>query len=177
MRPIPGDPKSRNHLSLRMDFIGLHCRLKKKRRRGKMTLHIFKTVPEVIVSLADHVVGVARESIIARGQCNIVLSGGSSPELLYKMLASAQYKTRMNWDKINFFFGDERNVPKDDAQNNANMVRRTMFGPLNISDSNIFAVNTSLSPDEAAKDYSNQINNHFKGKEPVFDLMLLGLGD
>jgi 6-phosphogluconolactonase len=93
------------------------------------------------------------------------------------MLASAQYKKRLNWDKINFFFGDERNVPKDDAQNNANMVRRTMFDPLNISESNIFAVNTSLPPEEAAKDYSSQISNHFKGKDPVFDLMLLGLGD
>jgi 6-phosphogluconolactonase len=93
------------------------------------------------------------------------------------MLASAQYKNRLSWDKINFFFGDERNVPKEDAQNNANMVRRMMFGPLNISESNIFTVNTSLPPDEAAKDYSNQISNHFKGNEPVFDLMLLGLGD
>jgi len=142
-----------------------------------MKLHIFRTVPEVIVGLADYVVAVTHESIITRGQCNVVLSGGSSPELLYKMLASAQYEKRLNWDKINFFFGDERNVPKDDAQNNANMVRRTMFSPLNISESNIFAVNTSLPPEEAAKDYANQIRNHFKGKDPVFDLMLLGLGD
>jgi 6-phosphogluconolactonase len=142
-----------------------------------MTLHIFKTVPEVIVAIADFIVTVTHESITARGQCNVVLSGGSSPELLYKMLASAQYKKRLNWDKINFFFGDERNVSKDDAQNNANMVRRTMFGPLNISETNIFEVNTALPPDEAARDYSNQISNHFKGKEVVFDLMLLGLGD
>lgn len=142
-----------------------------------MTLHIYKTVPEVIVALADYVVAVTQESIVARGECNVVLSGGGSPELLYKMLASAQYKKQLNWNKINFFFGDERNVPIDNAQNNANMVRRTMFDPLEISDDTIFAVNTSLSPDEAAKDYSNQINKHFKGGEPIFDLILLGLGD
>jgi len=142
-----------------------------------MTSHIFNTVPEVIVALADYVVAITNESINDRGQCNVALSGGSSPELLYKMLASPGYKDRIPWSKINFFFGDERNVPKDDAQNNANMVRRVMFGPLNITESNIFAVNTSLAPDEAAKDYTDRINNHFKGKEIVFDLMLLGLGD
>ncbi len=142
-----------------------------------MTLHIYKTVPEVIVAIADYFVEVTNESIISRGECNVVLSGGGSPELLYKMLASAQYRKQLNWDKIHFFFGDERNVPKNDAQNNSNMVRRTMFDPLQISESNIFAVNTSLPPDEAAKDYSNQINKHFKGEEPIFDLILLGLGD
>ncbi|MEO7992651.1 MAG: 6-phosphogluconolactonase [Chryseolinea sp.] len=142
-----------------------------------MTLHIYKTVPEVIVAIADYIVIVTQESIATRGECNIVLSGGSSPELLYKMLASSQYRKQLDWSRINFFFGDERNVPNDDAQNNANMVRRTLFDPLNISSSRIFPVNTSLPPDEAAKNYSEQIVKHFKGKEVIFDLILLGLGD
>jgi 6-phosphogluconolactonase len=142
-----------------------------------MTLHISKTVPEVIVAIADFIVSVTQDSIASRGECNVVLSGGSSPELLYKMLASAQYRKQLNWDKMNFFFGDERNVPSTDAQNNANMVKRTMFDPLNISSSRIFPVNTSLPPDEAAKDYTAQIVKHFKGKEVIFDLILLGLGD
>ncbi len=142
-----------------------------------MTLHISKTVPEVIVAIADYIVSVTQDSIATRGECNVVLSGGSSPELLYKMLASVQYRKQLNWDKMNFFFGDERNVPSNDAQNNANMVKRTMFDPLNISSSRIFPINTSLPPDEAAKDYSELIAKHFKGKEPIFDLILLGLGD
>jgi 6-phosphogluconolactonase len=142
-----------------------------------MTLHISKTVPEVIVALADYIVNVTQESIAERGECNVVLSGGSSPELLYKMLASAQYRKQLNWDKMNFFFGDERNVPSHDAQNNANMVKRAMFDPLNISPAQIFPVNTALPPNKAAKEYSEQIAKHFKGKEIIFDLILLGLGD
>ena len=142
-----------------------------------MTLHIYKTVPEVVVAIAEYVVAVAQDTIILRGECNVVLSGGSSPELLYKMLASTQYRKQLDWDKINFFFGDERNVPSDDVQNNANMVKRTMFDPLNISEAHIFAMDTSLTPSEAAKDYAAQMDKHFKGKEPIFDLILLGLGD
>ena len=142
-----------------------------------MILHISKTVPEVIVAIADYIVTGAEESIAARGECNVVLSGGSSPELLYKMLASSQYRKQVAWDRMNFFFGDERNVPSYDAQNNANMAKRTMFDPLNISASHIFSVNTSLPPEEAAKDYSALIAKHFKGKEVIFDLILLGLGD
>jgi 6-phosphogluconolactonase len=56
------------------------------------------------------------------------------------------------------------------------MVKKAMFDPLNISSSNIFAVNTSLSPDDAAKKYISTITDHFKDQQIRFDLILLGLG-
>ncbi|HYV53514.1 MAG TPA: 6-phosphogluconolactonase [Chitinophagaceae bacterium] len=111
------------------------------------------------------------------GEFNIALSGGSSPKKLYETLALPDYKNRVAWSKVNFFFGDERYVPAHDPQSNGNMVRAALFDPLHIEESTIFFVDTSLSPAEAARDYAARIANHFKGKESIFDLILLGLGN
>ena len=140
-------------------------------------ISIFKTIEELTTAVADHFVTIARNSISSRGEFNVVLSGGSSPKRLYEMLASPDYNHKVEWDKVHFFFGDERYVPANDPENNALMVKKAMFDPINISSSNIFAIDTSLSPDEAAKKYISTITDHFKDQQTRFDLILLGLGD
>jgi 6-phosphogluconolactonase len=142
-----------------------------------MAIYIYKTVPHLIKAMADFVVTMAEKAISLNGEFNVVLSGGSSPKKLYEMLASSDYHQRIEWSKVNFFFGDERHVPAHDPENNCNMVRSSLFDPLNITESSIFSVDTSLSPEEGAKNYSARIAMHFKGRESTFDLILLGLGD
>jgi len=142
-----------------------------------MTFYILKTNPKLINAIAGLFISVSKNAIAFRGEFNVVLSGGNSPKKLYKLLASPEYKEQVNWKKVNFFFGDERYVPANDSENNAYMAKKTLFDPLNISESNIFTINTSLSPQEAAKSYTATITAHFGGREPRFDLILLGLGD
>src|SRR6267154_3239116 len=138
-----------------MGFIGSLCRF--KRKRSRMAIYIYKTVPNLIKALADVVVTMAQNAISLNGEFNIALSGGNSPKKLYEILASPDYNQQIAWSKVNFFFGDERYVPDDDPENNSNMVRSALFAPLNIEESNIFSVDTSLSPDEAAKNYAARI--------------------
>lgn len=140
-------------------------------------ISIFKTIEELITAVADYFITIAQSSISSRGEFNVVLSGGSSPKSLYEMLASPDFKHQVEWNKVNFFFGDERYVPANDPENNALMVKKAMFDPLNISSSNIFTVDTSLSPEDAAKKYALTINDHFRHQQIQFDLILLGLGD
>lgn len=142
-----------------------------------MAIYIYKTVSNLIKATADFVVTVAQHAISLHGEFNIVLSGGNSPKKLYELLASSDYNQRIEWSKVNFFFGDERYVPAHDPQNNAFMAQRTLFDPLNIDQSRIFRMDTSLSPEDSAKNYDAVIAQHFKGKEIQFDLILLGLGD
>jgi 6-phosphogluconolactonase len=142
-----------------------------------MEINIFKTIKELLLAMANYFVSTAQSSISIRGECNIVLSGGSSPKLLYEMLASPDFKHRLDWERVNFFFGDERFVPADDPQNNALMVKNALFDPLNISASRIFVIDTSLSPQEAAGRYTSTVTDHFKARKVRFDLILLGLGD
>jgi len=140
-------------------------------------IHVFKTVQELIKATADYFVRIAGESISSRGVFNVALSGGSSPKRLYELLASPDFNKQVKWGKVNFFFGDERYVPADDPENNALMVKKALFDPLNISASSIFSIDTSLPPEDAAKKYALIITNHFKGLKVQFDLILLGLGD
>ena len=141
-----------------------------------MKINVFKTVQELLVAMADYFVSTAKSSISSRKEFNVALSGGSSPKRLYEILSSSDFKHQVEWDKVNFFFGDERYVPADDPDNNALMVKKALFDPLNISSSNIFTINTSLPPEEAAKKYTLAIANHFKDQKIRFDLILLGLG-
>ena len=142
-----------------------------------MSIHILKTIPHLIKAVALHFISVGNNAIASRGEFNVVLSGGSSPKKLYELLASPEYKEQVNWEKVNFFFGDERDVPANDSENNAYMAKRTLLDPLNIPKSNIFPINTSLSPQEAAKNYTSTITSQLSRQDLQFDLILLGLGE
>jgi len=137
---------------------------------------VFKNPGELLIALADFIVAKAKEIIDREGRFNFALSGGSSPKKLYELLASATYKNKVDWKNVFFFFGDERNVPKDSAESNYLMVKTALFDPLKIGTNNIFSINTSLSPKDAAIDYEEKIKRHLEGSYR-FDLILLGLGD
>jgi len=141
-----------------------------------MKLNIFDTESEVLAALAAHFVKIADTAIAERGKFTVALSGGSSPKKLYELLASS-YADKVNWEKVYFFFGDERNVPQTDPDSNFLMAKKALFNPLMIDPLQIFPVDTSLSPADAAKKYEEEIEQFFDEEELGFDLVLLGLGD
>jgi 6-phosphogluconolactonase len=140
-------------------------------------INVFKSPETLLSALADFVVVKAGESIKRSGRFNFVLSGGSSPKKLYELFASAGYHRLIEWQKVYFFFGDERYVPLDNPDSNFRMAQHALFTPLGISEKQIFKVLTTLSPAEAALDYEQRIRQHFSGGPCHFDLILLGLGD
>ena len=78
------------------------------------------------------------------GKFSVALSGGSSPKKLYELLASADYKNKLDWQNVHFFFGDERFVPQTDQDSNFKMAKESLFDQLSIPEQNIFPVNTNL---------------------------------
>jgi 6-phosphogluconolactonase len=141
-----------------------------------MKLNIFNNENGVLAALAGHFIKIADEAIAANGRFSVALSGGSSPKKLYELLASS-FADKVAWDKVYFFFGDERNVPQTSPDSNYLMVKKALFDPLHISASNIFPVDTNLEPKEAARKYEEEIIQFFDEEELSFDLILLGLGD
>ena len=142
-----------------------------------MEIIIYKTEEELLSAFANYFINTAQNAIDEHGLFNVVLAGGNSPKKIYQLLASPLFSDQIDWSKLFFFFGDERYVPFNDLENNANMVQQTLFDPLKIAAENIFKMNTSLSPEECAATYIKDISNHFKGKEIHFDLVILGLGE
>jgi 6-phosphogluconolactonase len=142
-----------------------------------MKFHIYHSTEELLYAYALYFIQQANDYIASQGCFNIVLSGGSSPKRVYEILASPVLSGQLDWTKVNFFFGDERHVPADDARNNALMVEKALFKPLHIAPSQVFKINTSLKPKASAQDYGEVVSSFFKGKPIRFDLILLGLGD
>ena len=141
-----------------------------------MNLLIYKTLEELNQDLADYVIKIAEMSIEENDRFNFVLTGGSSPKALYHLLAT-ECEHRIDWEKVYFFFGDERNVPSTDENYNGLMAKKTLLDPLGIKEDHIFYVNTKLAPEKAAIEYKKSIDKHFNGEDPAFDLILLGMGD
>jgi 6-phosphogluconolactonase len=142
-----------------------------------MDLHIFPTADEVLRALADYFVERAAQAVERRGRFAVALSGGSSPKQLYELLASPAYRSRVAWEQVYFFFGDERNVPHTSSDSNYLMAKKALFDPLGVRPSQVFAVDTELKPAEAAAQYCVDIEEFFGEKKAKFDLVLLGLGD
>lgn len=139
-----------------------------------MKLNIFKDPNAAIESIAAYFVEEAKQSISTKGRFDVSLSGGSSPKKLYELLAQ-KYSDAIDWSKVYLFFGDERYVAHDHPDSNY-LMATTALAPLNLKDSQILKVDTSLDPESAALDYERCIKRHF-GDDVSFDLVLLGLGD
>jgi 6-phosphogluconolactonase len=131
---------------------------------------------------ADRILAEAGEAIRARGRFTLALSGGSTPEKTYALLASPERSTKMDWSRVYLFFGDDRFVPHNDPRSNCEMATRSLLSKAPIADDHVFKIPTDVaSPEEAAKKYAQTLASFFNlpldGPPPVFDLILLGLGD
>ena len=142
-----------------------------------MIRHIKKDQSELLVEYALLLLETGNKAIAKNQKFNLVLSGGSSPKVLFNLLSSEEYRNRIDWSKVFFFFGDERYVPTKDPDYNGQMAKEFLFNPLGILSSQIFLVNTDLTPDAAAANYQQRIRDHFSWEKIVFDFIMLGMGD
>jgi 6-phosphogluconolactonase len=105
----------------------------------------------------------------------IVLSGGSTPKGLYELLASPKFSKRIPWNKLYFFFGDERCVPPGNPESNYKMACDTLFSGVPVTESSVLRFKGEIDPKTAAESYQNEIDARF-GPASRFDLALLGMG-
>jgi 6-phosphogluconolactonase len=117
----------------------------------------------------------------SRGRFAICLSGGSTPRRLYQLLAGAPYREAMPWDRVHWFWGDERFVPWDHPDSNYRMAREALLAHVPAPAQNIHGIATSGDPAEAARDYERVLKSYYGGgsldpARPLFDVELLGLG-
>jgi len=106
-----------------------------------------------------------------------VLSGGSTPKQLYTLLADSPYRESIPWEKIHFFWGDERAVPFEDSRNNAKMAYDELLDKVGVKAENIHVMRTDIGPEESSAEYEKILKQYFNGSETTFDFVLLGMGD
>jgi 6-phosphogluconolactonase len=143
--------------------------------RERSEVNVLVDAAAVARAVADRFVDAASRAIAAAGRFAVALAGGSTPRTTYALLAGLEYRDRVRWDSVRFFFGDERCVPPDDPQSNYGMAMTTLLGPLGIDPSRVFRMRGEDDPAAAAADYVRVLVREL-GPEPVLDLVLLGMG-
>lgn len=137
------------------------------------------TPQELFAAAAEEVVRAANEAVSANGRFTIALSGGSTPKSLYNLLAT-NARAALPWDRMFFFWGDERHVPPDDPDSNYRMANEAMLSKVPVPPGNIFRFPTeNPDADVVAKEYEQTLRKFFQleaGGVPRFDLILLGMG-
>jgi 6-phosphogluconolactonase len=112
------------------------------------------------------------------GMYTIALSGGATPKLLFRIIAE-EYKTKIDWQKVHFFWGDDRMVPVSNPNSNYGEAKRIMLDKLSILRCFIHPIDGLIPPRIEAERYGEKIKLivPMKNKLPCFSIMLLGLGD
>ena len=129
---------------------------------------------------------VAAEQLLAQvdaspGRVAICLTGGSSPKQLYELLATEPYRSRMPWERVHWFIGDERFVASGDPLHNMTMAREAFLDAC-APPSNIHPIPTDgIDPEACARRYADELQAFYRADrldpaKPLFDLVLMGIG-
>jgi 6-phosphogluconolactonase len=142
-------------------------------------IRVLTTPQELFAAAAEEIIRAANESVTERGRFTIVLSGGSTPKSLYNLLAT-NARTTLPWEKMFFFWGDERHVPPVDPESNYRMANEAMLSKVPVPPGNVFRF-AGENPDAAAAAdaYEKTLRKFFQlppDAVPRFDLILLGMG-
>ncbi len=139
-----------------------------------MELEIYETKLKVAQKFAIFLT----EFINGKEIVHIALSGGSTPKIVFDVLADA-YAQRIAWQKVHFYWGDERCVPPSDVDSNFKMTTDHLLSRINIPEENVHRIKGENDPEFEALRYAELLERTvpiFENR-PQFDLVILGMGD
>ncbi|MBE0534652.1 MAG: 6-phosphogluconolactonase [Phycisphaerae bacterium] len=123
----------------------------------------------------------AREAIGERDVFYVAISGGHTPERFFELLGQEEASLAMPWEKIQVFWVDERCVPPEAEASNYGLAANTFLDKVSIPPQNVHRVSgESIDYGMAVSEYQDTIREVFgvkRGEMPVFDLIMLGMGE
>jgi 6-phosphogluconolactonase len=142
----------------------------------KAELHIFKSPEDLADKFADLMMSWVKNQ--SGKTFHLAISGGKTPDLLFSILAK-RYTDSSLWQKIHFWWVDERMVPPSDPESNFGVAKKLLFSQISIPEENIHRIKGENKPETEALSYSAKIQENVPQQNgwPVFDLILLGMGD
>lgn len=136
---------------------------------------------------AEYFASLANQFVTQTGNFTVAFSGGSTPKIMFSLLAASPFRENIPWQSIFIFQVDERCVPSDHADSNFRMMRETLLAKVPIPDSQVYRMPAELADHAAAAEqYSQILRNFFAARKfadagphpnlPRFDLIFLGMG-
>ena len=135
---------------------------------------------ELARTAARRFVDWAWQAIARDGHFHVALSGGKTPQALFRVLASQEFRGQIDWPRVQIFWGDERAVPPDDPESNYGMARRELLVRVPIPAANVHRMEAEdANMGRAAHHYEALLRRYLPLDDrgfPVLDLIFLGLG-
>ena len=148
-----------------------------------VTFEVLPSRAALAEAAADRIVAAARNAIRRRGRCLLALSGGSTPRLVYPLLAAQPRVGKVDWRRVEFFWGDERAVPPDDPESNFGLARDLLLDHLpGVRADAVHRMPADAADRESgALEYEAELGRAFEigpasSRWPTFDLIWLGMG-
>ena len=144
-------------------------------------LHICADKDSLDQACAAYWLEQAREAITQRGVFHVALTGGATPQALYRLLASPHYAQQIDWSGVHIYIGDERYVPHDHTDSNFGMTRVCLLDHVAIPAAILHPIPTDeQQATEAARRYAVELQQNISVNAagfPQLDLIMLGMGD
>jgi 6-phosphogluconolactonase len=137
-------------------------------------LEILDDAEAVAHAAAEHFAMAVEQTLWDADLCRVALAGGSTPRATYQRLAASPYRERIEWERLEVFFGDERCVSPDHPDSNYRMARESLLERVPIHPSLVHRIAGERPPVEAAAAYAEELAR--LGRPPRLDLVLLGMG-
>ena len=141
-------------------------------------VRVLPSKQDLFRAAAEQFFKIGRHAIEQSGRFTVALSGGSTPRGLHAELV-ANYASKLPWNKVFFFWGDERHVPPDFPESNFRMADETLLSRISVPAANIWRMRGELpDADQAAREYEAGLRSFFGSDQgfPAFDFILLGIG-
>jgi 6-phosphogluconolactonase len=159
--------------------------------RGEPELVIAPTPGAVAALAAERISAALVAAVERRGRADFCTTGGSTPVPIYRLLARSPICDSIPWSQVHVWWGDDRFVRRGDPESNVTPLDRALLGgdgtggaPLPPANIHPVPVDEALAGlrDNAwcAARYADEMAAALPigaGNWPVFDLILVGVGD
>jgi 6-phosphogluconolactonase len=146
-------------------------------RVGAGEVRVLADPAEVAATAADEIVAAAEAAMAARGRFTVALAGGSTPKATYSFLAAEPRRDRIDWARVEVFFGDERCVPPEHPDSNYRMANEALLSKVPVASDHVHRIRGEVAAEDAAVEYEALLRARLgAGPWPPFDLVLLGMG-
>ena len=139
-------------------------------------IRVFPSPQELAQAVTSDWIQSARQAEQSQRLFSVALSGGSTPRLLYQLLALPKNSRQIPWPSVHLFWGDERCVPPDHADSNYRMAWETLLKFTPLPQENIHRIAGELDPQQASQQYAQKIRKVLGEDKPRLDWVLLGMG-
>ena len=145
---------------------------------SQSNIFVFETPEQLALAAVERFVVYSNELRDMTESFSVALAGGNTPRQVYELLATEEFKNRVEWPQAHFFFGDERCVPPEHPDSNYTMAYEALISRVPIPAKNVHRIIGEGNANENALTYENQLRTFFAGLPwPRFDLVLLGMGE